>query len=259
MARLSWSGTQRSQVREAAIRQGVAIGGVCLSAHRAVAPGSADRGTRRRAVEMLIEAIDLCTDLGAPLLQLAGYFAFYEEARPGARERYLEVLHAGADYAARSGVMLGLENVDGTDITSITRTVEVCDEIDSAYLQLYPDIGNLAEQGLDVVAELAAGQGRMLALHVKDTRPGEPRRVPMGEGVVPWEAAFAELARQAWTGRVLIEMWNDNRSDAELVSQNARLFIERQLAAAGVPVVAPEDVRLVTDGWSDSVLTNSGV
>ncbi len=244
MHRLAWSAQERSAVRDASVRHGVQIGGLCLSAHRAVGPGSADPQTRRRAREMLLQAVDLCVDLGAPLLQLAGYFAYYEEKQAGARRRYLDVVKAGAEYAARRGVMLGIENVDGTDVTSISAAVDVLMEVDSVYLQLYPDIGNLAEQGLDVVAELAAGRGRMLALHVKDTRPGEPRKVPMGEGTVPWERAFAELARQDWSGRIMVEMWNELEADPVGLSTQARAFVEERLRRAGVRLVPPAQARL---------------
>ncbi|MCV2395139.1 L-ribulose-5-phosphate 3-epimerase [Actinotalea sp. M2MS4P-6] len=236
VSRLWWPDAVRGEVREASLRHGVAIGGLCLSAHRKVAPGSADPAVRRRSQELLLRSVDLSVDLGAPLIQVAGYYAFYEAPRSGAREHYLDVIAAGAAYAAQRGVMLGIENVDGTDITSISRALEACDEIGSAHLQLYPDIGNLTERGLDVVAELAAGRGRMLALHVKDTRPGEPRRVPMGTGAVPWAKAFTELARQGWSGRMLIEMWNDSRPDSAAEAQRAREFIRGRLEAAGIPV-----------------------
>jgi predicted hexulose-6-phosphate isomerase len=247
-ARLEWSGAERAAVRAAADRQGVAIGGVCLSVHRAVAPGSANPRTRHRATEILLQGVDFCADLRAPELQIAGYFTYYEESTPNSREDYLRMLVAGAAYASRRGVMLGIENVDGADVTSISNALDLCDSVGSAYLQLYPDIGNLAGQGLDVAAELAAGAGRMLAIHAKDVRPGQPRRVPMGEGIVPWDSAFAELARQRWSGRMMIEMWNDDRPDSAGIATRAREFIAGRLAVAGMRVVdgtVPRSHRLL--------------
>lgn len=239
-ARLHWQPEERRAVREAAARAGVALGGVCLSVHRRIAPGSADPQVRAQAVEVLRDGINLCADLAVPVLQLAGYFAHYERTEPQSRDRYVECLRWGAQHAARRGVLLGIENVDGDDINSISAAMSVIEEIDSAWLWLYPDIGNLAEHGLDVVAELAAGSGRMLALHVKDVRPGEPRRVPMGEGIVAWDAAFAELARQQWSGRVMIEMWNDDAPDSVDLAGAARHFIQDRLHAAGIAVWAAE-------------------
>jgi predicted hexulose-6-phosphate isomerase len=242
-ARLTWRPMQRHTVRDAATRQGIQIGGLCLSLHRRIAPGSSDPALRARAREVLRQGIELCADLGVPLLQLAGYFARHESAGPEARQRCVDNLRWGAHQASRRGVALGIENVDGGDICSITAALEVVQEIDSAWLALYPDIGSLAEHSLDVVAELAAGRGRMLALHVKDVEPGRTRRVRMGAGVVPWDAAFAELARQQWSGRVVVEMGNDDAHDSVQRAWAARQFIDEKLGRAGARVWNPPPGR----------------
>lgn len=235
-ARLDWSADQRAAVCEASQRTGVAIGGLCLSIHRRIAPGSAHPAVRQRAIDVLIQGIDLCADLHIPVLQLAGYFAYYEDAAPQARDWYVECLRAGAEHAARRGVLLGIENVDGDDINSISAAMAVVDEINSPWLQLYADLGNIAEQGFDMLAELRRGQGHLLALHAKEVRRGEPRRVPMGTGIVDWDTAFAELARQRWSGRLMIEMWNDDAADSVERSASARAFIAAKLTGHGIPI-----------------------
>lgn len=238
-ARLAWSRAERTTVREAAARAGVAIGGLCLSVHRRISPGSSDPAVRQRAREVLVEGIDLCADLGIPVLQLAGYYAFYEEPHPRNREWFVDCLRYGTEYAARRGVLLGMENVDGTDIVSISAAMDVVDQVGSPWLQLYPDIGNIAEQGFPITAELRRGAGHMVAMHAKDVRRGEPRRIPMGEGIVDWDEAFAELARQNWSGRLMIEMWNDDADDSVERSARARRFIEARLEHAGIAVHRP--------------------
>ncbi len=238
-ARLAWSPAQRAEVLGAARENGIALGGLCLSIHRRVAPGSANPEVRQRAIAQLIAGIDLCADLGIPVLQLAGYFAYYEDNHTQARDWYVNCLRIGADYAARRGVALGIENVDGTDIISIRAALDVVSEIGSPWLQLYPDIGNISEQGFNLTEELEAGQGRMLALHAKDVLVGKPRRVPMGKGIVDWDEAFTELARQRWSGRMMIEMWNDNAPNSAELAAEAREFIEAKLEAADITVVAP--------------------
>lgn len=134
---------------------------------------------------------------------------------------------------------MGIENVDGDDVTSLTKAMEFVDAVDSPYLQLYPDLGNIAEQGLDPGVELAAGEGHMVAMHAKDVRPGEPRRVEMGTGVVDWDRSFALLAAQGWSGRLMIEMWNDDAPDSLSRCAAARTFIEDRAAAADIIVAAP--------------------
>lgn len=235
LARLSWPSHRRDQVRNAARDAGVEIGGLCLSAHRTIAPGSADPAQREAARTLLVDAIDLARDLGAPVVQIAGYYAHYEAPRPGARDDYIDVLTAGTRHAARRGVALGIENVEGTDIVSVQAAMAVVDAIGSPWFALYPDIGNFVVQSRDVVSEMRASMGHALAWHVKDARPGEPRRVPMGGGDVPWDAAFTELARQRWSGRVMVEMWNDD-NDANQIAAQAGAFIAERMNAAGIPI-----------------------
>ena len=235
-ARLTWTPAERAAVVAATEATGVPLGGLCLSVHRRIPPGSADPATRARAKEVLADGIDLCADLHVPVLQLAGYFAFYEAVHPRQREWYVDCLRFGAEYAALRGVLLGIENVDGNDIASISAAMAVVDEVGSPWLQLYPDLGNLAEQGLDPVAELQRGAGHMVALHAKDVRRGEPRRVPMGGGIVDWDASLAELARQRWSGRLMIEMWNDEAPDSVERAAAAREFIAGRLRAAGIEI-----------------------
>ena len=134
---------------------------------------------------------------------------------------------------------MGIENVDGDDVTSLTKAMEFVDAVDSPYLQLYPDLGNIAEQGLDPGVELTAGEGHMVAMHAKDVRPGEPRRVEMGTGIVDWDRSFALLTAQDWSGRLMIEMWNDDAPDSLSRCTAARAFIEDRAASAGLLVVSP--------------------
>ena len=236
MARLGWDQRRRRMVRHCAEAAETAIGGVCLSVHRRIGPGSADPAVRQRAREVMGEGLQLCHDLGAPVLQVAGYYCYYEQMNDHAEQWYTDLLLDAVPMAARLGVVMGIENVDGTDVTSIRKAMEFVKLADSPYLQVYPDLGNIAEQQLDAVTELKAGRGHMVAIHVKDVRPGEPRRVPMGEGTVDWDESFAVLAEQGWRGRMMIEMWNDDAPDSNTRSASARQFIEEHLRTAGIPV-----------------------
>ena len=238
-ARLDWDAGQCRTVRRAAEAAGTFIGGICLSLHRRIGPGSADPDVRRRAREVMARGLQVCHDLGVPVIQLAGYYCYYEDPNPDAERWYAQLLADAVPTAARLGVVMGIENVDGDDVTSLTKAMEFVDAVDSPYLQLYPDLGNIAEQGLDPGVELAAGEGHMVAMHAKDVRPGEPRRVEMGTGVVDWDRSFALLAAQGWSGRLMIEMWNDDAPDSLSRCAAARTFIKDRAAAAGLIVEAP--------------------
>jgi L-ribulose-5-phosphate 3-epimerase UlaE len=53
----------------------------------------------------------------------------------------------GTQWAAQTGVMLGLENLDTPFVENLTDALAMINEIDSPWLHLYPDIGNLAAAG----------------------------------------------------------------------------------------------------------------
>lgn len=236
-ARLEWDTKECRSVRSAAEHEGAAIGGICLSLHRRIGPGSADPEVRRHAGEVMARGLEVAHDLGVGLVQIAGYYCYYEEPNPDAEKYYAQMLADAVPLASRLGVTMGIENVDGTDVVSITKAMQFISEIDSPYLQVYPDLGNIAEQGLDPVTELNAGKGHMVAMHAKDVRRGEPRRVDMGSGIVDWDLSFRLLADQQWSGRLMIEMWNDEAPDSRERCDRARIFIVQKATGAGIPVV----------------------
>ncbi len=236
LARLAPSAPERRSIRRAVEETGVPVLSLCLSAHRRYALGSASSETRARAYELFEAAVDLAGEIGARIVQVAGYYVFYEDETPASRERYVGGLERCARYAAREGMMLGIENMDTVGIASLEEGLAVVEHVGSPWLQLYPDVGNLIERGRDPLHELDLARGRMVALHVKDTRPGEPRRVPYGEGGVPFVAAFERLAAARYAGPVLIEMWNDDAPDSVERLAHARAWVVERMAEGGLAV-----------------------
>jgi L-ribulose-5-phosphate 3-epimerase UlaE len=133
-------------------------------------------------------------------------------------------------------VLLGLENQEQGCVCSASTAVEVIRHVSSPYLKLYMDVGNLIVNRCDVAAEIEAARGHLIALHVKDARPNEPRRVPFGEGQVPFATVFRQLAAMRFHGPVTIEMWNEDRPDAAEVCGQARQWILRHLEDAWASV-----------------------
>lgn len=238
LARLDAGCAERRAIRDAVAATGVPVQSLCLSAHRRYALGSADPATRTRAHEVFLRAVELAYELGVRTVQLAGYYVYYEDETPAAAERYAEGVARGAEAAAAAGVMLGIENMDTVGLASLAEGVALLDRIGSPWLQLYPDLGNLIERRRDPLRELAAARGRMVALHLKDARPGEPRRVPFGEGGVPFVAALERLRADGYAGPMLVEMWNDDAPDSVARLAAARGWVAARLREAGC--VVPE-------------------
>ena len=234
-ARLDWPRSERLRLRDAMDKSGVPLMTMCLSAHRALALGSADQATRRAGLELLQKAIDFSCDLGVRIIQIAGYYDYYGAIDGGSESRYQEALAEGIGWASAAGVMLGVETMEGANVVdSIKRAMRHVEALNSPWFQIYPDIGNLAAHGFDVGAELESGQGHIVGVHVKDSRPGEPRRVPFGEGVVPFVETFRKLAALDFRGPVLVEMWNDNRPDSLALVAGARQWVAGKMREGGL-------------------------
>ena len=238
LSRLDWPAKERADLRAAIANSAVSVITMCLSAHRKYALGSADPATRRQALNILQKAVDFAVDTGIRIIQLAGYYVYYEPHTADSLPRYQAGLAQGLEWAAKAGVMLALENVDGHDVDSVTQAMFFVNAFNSPWFQVYPDIGNLAEHGLDVGAQLELARGHLVGVHVKDTRPGEPRRVPFGKGTVPFVAAFQKLAQMNFTGPVLLEMWNDDSPEAMQIVQQARAWVADRMLEGGL--ISPE-------------------
>jgi L-ribulose-5-phosphate 3-epimerase len=128
--------------------------------------------------------------------------------------------------------MLGLETMDGSDVVSVASAMSIVREVGSPWLQVYPDLGNLAANGIDVEPDLATGEGHIVGVHLKDSRPGEYRRVPFGDGIVPFVKAFSTLDRIGYDGPIVVEMWNDSDPQPMRTITLAREWIEQRMAGA---------------------------
>lgn len=229
LARLKWSAAERRKLASSCEEAGVPIYSICLSGHRRYGLGSADPEARHIADRMLDAASALAADLGIRLIQVAGYHAYYEPFDPLARMRYVAGLRAGVARAAQRGVMLAIENIDTIDTATAEHAISLANEVDSPWFQIYPDVGNFAVHGLDVPANVAMVAPHAVGMHLKDARPGQPRRVAFGEGTVPWGRVFGVLGQSGYLGPFTVEMWNDDPDTATARAAAALAWIKVRL------------------------------
>jgi L-ribulose-5-phosphate 3-epimerase len=137
-------------------------------------------------------------------------------------------LQQGLQWAGRAGVMLGLENVDTPYLESIDRGLALVRELNSPWFQLYSDMANLAGAGYHPPDQFRLAAGHLVAVHVKDARPGVIRGVPFGEGIVPFPETFQALAQIGFSGPLVVEMWADMDKTGDPVNTAvaARNFVE---------------------------------
>ena len=233
LARLDWSRSERREFCDAIAETGVYVPTMCLSGHRRFPLGSENPETRAKGLDMLRKAIELAADTGIRTVQLAGYDVYYETSNDKTLELFKDGLRQGIAWAERMNVMLAVEIMDTQLINSITKGMAYVNEFNSHCFKVYPDIGNLSAWGNDIEAEFDVGKGHMVAIHVKDTRPGVFKNVPFGEGTVDFVTAFRKLRTINYQGPFLIEMWTETAADPIQEVKNARTWVLNKMQEAG--------------------------
>lgn len=233
LGRLTWSASERAELRRAITDTGVPILTMCLSAHRKYPLGSASLETRQRGLEILRRAIEFSSDIGIHIVQVMGYDVFYEPSSPETEARFLEGLYAGTRRAAELGVMLGLENVDRPVAESIGKGLYFIKTINSPWFQLCPDMGNLAAAGYCPADELRLAGGHLVGIHVKDAQPGIIRGIPFERGIVPLRETFQALSEIGFWGLLGVEMWANMDSSGDPLGSviEARKLVDRLVTA----------------------------
>lgn len=210
LSRLDWSREKRRELASLMEETGLPLRSMCLSGHRKYPLGSRDLQTRQQGMQIMKKAIRLAADLGLRTIQLAGYDVYYEESGEDTKQYFAENLRQAVEMAAAAGVGLGFETMETEFMNTVGKAMAYVQLINSPYLNVYPDIGNLTNAamlyGTDVLEDLATGDGHVMAMHLKETVPGVFREVPFGTGYVDFESAI----HKAWTmgvRRYVTELW----------------------------------------------------
>jgi predicted hexulose-6-phosphate isomerase len=245
LSRLDWPTSERAELRRSMANTGVRIMTMCLSGHRKYPLGSHSPELRQQGQEILHKAIDFAGDLGLRVVQVMGYDVFYETSDEETGTNFIEGLRLGARWAGQAGVMLGLENLDTPFVENLSKAMTIIREIDSPWLRLYPDIGNLAAAGCYPPDELNLAKGQLLGVHVKDALPKIIRGVPFQKGIVPFRETFQTLAQLGFWGLIGVEIWGQMHADEDPVSSvaAARRFVGDLVTEAwptDLPLVSPE-------------------
>lgn len=234
LARLDWTEPERQEVVAAMRWTGLPIRSMCLSGHRKYPLGSRDDATVARSLEIMDKAIDLACDLGVRTIQLAGYDVYYEEGGEDTRKRFAENLARAVEMAAERGVMLGFETMETPFMDTVEKAMEYVDLVNSPYLGVYPDMGNLTNAsfiyGKSVSDDIATGRGHIVAAHCKETVAGAYREIPFGTGTTDWPA-LDEVVRQG-VRRFVAEFWYVGSPEWKAEAKQANDYVRAKLDEA---------------------------
>lgn len=199
LARLQWDVKQRNDVIQAMKKTGVSISSICLSGHRKYPLGSHDSHVRKRSLEIMEKAILLANDLGVRLIQLAGYDVYYEQGDAETQDYFVRNLKKCVDMAAKYGIILGFETMETPFMDTVGKAMYYVNQIQSPYLGVYPDMGNLKNASLlyekCVNDDILSGKGHLFAAHLKETIPGHYREIPFGTGHTEYENNISLLKK----------------------------------------------------------------
>nr|WP_304150009.1 TIM barrel protein [Mitsuokella multacida] len=127
---------------------------------------------------------------------------------------------------------LGFETMETPFMDTVEKAMHYVKLVDSPYLGVYPDSGNLTNASLlygkSVSDDMETGRGHIVAVHLKETVPGKYREIPFGTGHVD----FAAVTKKAWAmgvRRFVGEFWYKEGSDWEHELAFANTFLRRFL------------------------------
>lgn len=219
LERLSWPDKKINDLKQILIEENFYFNSMALSSLRKYPFGSHDINIRKKSIEILEKAIILAKKLGIRNVQLAGYDVYYEESDNETINWFIEGCKKAAMLAQRYSVMLSFEVMDTEFMGTVSRCLEYLDKINSPWLTIYPDIGNIYQWTNDLENEFEKGKSKITGIHFKDTKPGAFKEVPWGEGTVDFQRVMNILKNINYNGPFLIEMWSKNNED-ETMAQN---------------------------------------
>ncbi|MGL6064625.1 MAG: L-ribulose-5-phosphate 3-epimerase [Fusobacteriaceae bacterium] len=239
LKRLEWSLEERINFKNEILKRKIRIPSMCFSAHRRFPLGSENISIRNKALELMKKAIEFAVDLGIRNIQLAGYDVYYEESNDKTKALYMKGMKKSLEWAAKANVTLSIEIMDHPFINSITKYLEIEKKLNSPFLMVYPDIGNLSAWGNDIKKEILLGSKKISAIHLKDTLavtesfPGKFKEVPFGKGCVNFIEFFKLLNEINYTGPLLIEMWTEKNENPIIEIKKAKKWLEDKMEKGG--------------------------
>ncbi len=213
LSRLNMSKEERKNLVNLIMDNNIYIRTMCLSGHRKYPLGSNNKDTVKRSLDIMEKAIILANDLGIRIIQIAGYDVYYEDSSIETIKRFEENLKKSTEIAAKFGVILAFETMETEFMNTVEKAMDYVNKINSPYLQVYPDIGNITNASKlynkDVLKDLETGKGHIVGMHLKETVPNKFREIPFGTGHVDFEKAI-NLAFSLGVRKYVTELWCTN-------------------------------------------------
>lgn len=232
LKRLDWSNEEIESINKAINETGVKIRTMCLSGHRKYPLGSLDKETEKRSLEIMRKAVELADKLNITIIQLAGYDVYYEDGSEETKAKFIENLKKATIMASEKGVLLGFETMETPFMDTVKKAMYYVDIVNSPYLNIYPDIGNLTNASLlyneSTIDDINKGKGHIVAAHLKETIPNHYREIIFGTGHTDFIkniSCLKDMGVRLFTG----EFWYVGQENWLEVCKEASSFLREKL------------------------------
>jgi L-ribulose-5-phosphate 3-epimerase len=201
-----------------------------FTANRFFPLGSQDASVRAEGVRLLKRALDFAAFVGARTVNIAAYDEYEKPSNKTTAGLFLDSLKECVDHASMRGVIISLETMDSPFIDTTRKALGFVRLIDSAYLQIGVDPGNISAMGHNPITDIPLGGGHIVEVEFKDTRPGVVRDIFFGEGTLDFDACFKMLHEIGYQGFLAAEMWCHEDPATHANIYKAAQFLKAKMA-----------------------------
>ena len=194
-------------IRRESERQDMPLYTFAFTANRFFPLGSPDGEVREKGVSLLCDACDFAAYVGAQTINIAAYDVYNAKSTPETEALFIRSLEKCADYAALRGVIISLETMDSRFIDTTKKAMKYVNMLDSPYIQIGADPGNITAMGHDPVTDIPYGGRHIVEVEFKDVLLGNVRDIELGTGIVDFGAVFKMLGEIGYRGFLAFEMW----------------------------------------------------
>lgn len=202
---------------------------LAFTANRFFPLGSEDGGIREEGIRLMKRALDFASFVGAKTINIASYDEYEKPRNLNTEGYFLESIKRCVDHAAIRGVIISLETMDSDFMDTTKKALHYVRAIDSAFLQIGADPGNISAMGHNPVTDIPAGGKHIVEVEFKDTRPGVVRDIFFGEGTVDFDACFKMLHEIGYQGFLAAEMWHHEGEETQPNIYRAREFLKAKM------------------------------
>lgn len=229
-ARLDWTREERRELMDFMARNGLRFVTLSMSVLRRCPLGESEE-MAAEFLQTMEKGLQLACDLGARVLLFNGYDTYNYPSTEETRARYHKYLPQVVALAAKYGVIIALENAEKEFVDSVAKAAALVDEINSPWLRIYADMANTANaMGGDAdkcVADIQSGRGRISAMHLKDSVPGDYRFPHYGKGHVNFERSVA-LCKELGIRIFTIELFHyPDVADYKAKAAEVKAFVQK--------------------------------